>query len=216
MTTPDNSPVPVPPVGGPKKPRKPRGPLDAATLDQLEKDEEIVLAVKARMATDAPFVSNLAPHFLDAANTVAITPASVNTLASQASDARATAAAAMSGTASREEITGQEETDKTDLLASIQNAKTRAKGKYQQSAPAKLKEYWIGENLLLGRRSSRPVTEFTPCSAPRTTPITRSRRRTRSPASTRPPSICSRRASTPTPASRQNKPSPKVAPAALG
>ena len=99
------------------------------------------------MSTNAPFVANLAPHFLDAGNTIAITPATVDTLAEQTAAARDTAAAAMSGTASRENITSEEETHKTDLLASIQNAQTRAKAKYQQSAPAKLKEYWIGENL---------------------------------------------------------------------
>jgi hypothetical protein len=43
--------------------------------------------------------------------------------------------------------TEQEETDKADRLASIQNAQTRAKEKYGQSATAKLKQYWIGEKL---------------------------------------------------------------------
>jgi hypothetical protein len=143
MTTP-STPTPS---GGPKKPSKPRGPLDARTLNQLEKDEEVILAVKQEMSADPAFTTKLSTHFLDAANTLAITPASIGDLASQTAAARQTAAAAMSGTASREEITSEEETDKANLLASIQNAQTRAKGKYQQSAPAKLKEYWIGENL---------------------------------------------------------------------
>jgi hypothetical protein len=146
MSTPDSTSAPTPPAG-PKKPRKPRGPLDAATLDQLEKDEEIILAVKEEMSKDATFAGKLAPHFLDAANTIAIDPTSIGDLASQAGAARATAAAAMSGTASHGQITSEEETDKANLLASIQNAQTRAKGKYQQSAPAKLKEYWVGESL---------------------------------------------------------------------
>jgi hypothetical protein len=99
------------------------------------------------MTTDPAFTGKLAPHFFDANNTVAITPASIDALAGQAAAARQTAAAAMSGTAGHADITQEEETNKTDLLASIKNAQTRAKGKYEQNAPAKLKEYWIGETI---------------------------------------------------------------------
>jgi hypothetical protein len=99
------------------------------------------------MSKDATFAGKLADHFLDAQNSIAIDPTSIGDLASQAAAARATAAAAMGGTASHGEITDEEETDKADLLESIQNAQTRAKGKYQESAPAKLKEYWIGEAI---------------------------------------------------------------------
>jgi hypothetical protein len=146
MTTPAN---PPPPSSGndPKKPRKPRGPLDAATLDQLDTDEQIILAVKQQTTSDPAFTGKLAPHFLDADNTIAITPASIGDLASQAAAARATAAAAMSASASHGDITDDEDTNKTELLASIKNAQTRAKGKYEQSSPAKLKGYWIGETI---------------------------------------------------------------------
>ncbi len=152
MTTPANPPVPTPPAPEPKKARKPRGPLDAKTLDQLEKDEEVILAVKSRMASDPAFTGKLATHFLDAANTVAITPTSIGDLAAQATTARQTATAAMSGTAGRADITHEEEIKKADILASIKNAQTRAKGKYEQNAPAKLKEYWIGETLIARSR----------------------------------------------------------------
>jgi len=150
MTTPVN---PPPPSGNdPKKPRKPRGPLDAATLDQLDKDEQVILAAKQQMATDPAFTGKLAPHFLDADNTIAITPAGIGDLATQAATARQTAAAAMSGTAGRADITHTEETLKANLLASIKNVQARAKGKYEQNAPAKLKEYWIGETLIARSR----------------------------------------------------------------
>jgi len=104
MTTPIN---PTTPPSGedPKKPRKPRGPLDAATLDQLDTDEQVILGVRQQMTSDPAFTGKLAPHFLDAENTVAITPASVATLAGQAASARATAAAAMSASASHGDIT---------------------------------------------------------------------------------------------------------------
>lgn len=99
------------------------------------------------MAADAAFTTALSSHFLDAANTIAITPASVATLAGQAADARQTAGAAIGGTATHADITDQEETDKRLLLTSIQNVQVRAKAKYEESAPAKLKEYWIGQTL---------------------------------------------------------------------
>lgn len=148
MTTP-TTPTPEPPTPppSPAKTRKPRGPIDAATLAQLQKDEETILAVKQQMAADAAFTTALSSHFLDAANTIAITTASVDTLASQAAAARQTAGDAIGGTATHADITDQEDTRKGDLLASIQNAQARAKGKYEENAPAKLKEYWIGQAL---------------------------------------------------------------------
>jgi hypothetical protein len=145
MTPPADS---TPPSSSdPKKPRKPRGPIDAATLDQLDKDEQIILAVKEQMTADPAFTGKLAPHSIDADNTVAITPASVDALAAQAAAARQTAAKAMQASASHGDLSDEEDTDKTSLLESIQNAQTRAKGKYQQSAPAKLAAYWIGETI---------------------------------------------------------------------
>jgi hypothetical protein len=145
MTIPAN---PPPPSGSdPKKPRKPRGPLDAATLDQLDSDEQIILAVKQQMAADLAFTGKLAAHSIDADNTVSITPASVDALAVQAAGARQTAAKAMQASASHGDITDDEDTSKTNLLESIKNAQTRAKGKYKESAPAKLAAYWIGETI---------------------------------------------------------------------
>jgi len=152
MSTPDSPSAPPPPAPEPKKSRKPRGPLDARTLDQLNKDEEVILAVTSQMASDPAFTERLATHFLDAANTIALTPIGLGDLAAQAAAARRTAAAAMKGTAGRTDITQEEEAKKADLLASIKNAQTRAKGKYEQNAPAKLKEYWIGETLIARSR----------------------------------------------------------------
>jgi len=123
--------------------RKPRGPIDARTLGQLQKDEEIVLAVKDEMTTNSDSTSKLASHFLDGANTIAITPESVNDLATQIATARTTAGDATESTAGFDDVTDTERSNKEALLNSIRNVQARAKGKYD--------EYPSQVKILLGR-----------------------------------------------------------------
>ena len=79
--------------------RRPRGPLDARTLDRLQKDEEIILAVADEITNNSSFTAGLASHFLDRDNTIAITSTAVDDLAGQVRAARTTAGTATEGTA---------------------------------------------------------------------------------------------------------------------
>jgi hypothetical protein len=103
--------------------------------------------VADEMTNNTNFTSALGSHFLDGDNTIGITPKSVNELAAEVSAARTTAGTATEGTAGFHDVTEEEDTNEQALLASIRNLQTRAKGKYQESNPAKLKSYWVGERL---------------------------------------------------------------------
>lgn len=144
MATPPSDPATPSPSG---KPRKSPSALDTHTLEELTRDEQIALAAKQEMSTNPGFVTALSTHFLDAENTVAITPASISQLAQQAKDAQETAQRATTGTADLRNVSAKEEQLKKALLASIKNVQTRAKEKYGESAPAKLKSYYVGEAI---------------------------------------------------------------------
>ena len=151
---PDQPPTP-PASGDPSTPRKPRGPIDSHRLAQLEKDQEIIQAVIDEMTTDPAFTAALATHYIGAQQTIPATPANVQALAAEAEAVRTTAADATSGTAEFHDVTDQEEGDMGTAIAAIRSVQARAKEKYEETNPALLEAYYVGQPL----RSRSQVTQ---------------------------------------------------------
>ena len=137
----------MPETETPKPPRKSPGLLDRRLLLQLEKDEETIQAVIDEMTTDAAFTAALASHFLDRDNTIPVTLANVQALLAQAEVARDTAADATSGTAQFHDVTDTEEADLKTAIAAIRGVQARAKEKYEETNPALLAAYYVGQPL---------------------------------------------------------------------
>lgn len=127
------------------QPQKNRSPLDSATIAQLDRDEQIVLAVKTEMAANPSFTSALAGHKLDSENIIEITPASVAALAQQIETARETGGEAVNATGDRVNASHDEDTLEKNLLDSIHNVQKRAKEKYEQKDRGHLHGYWVGK-----------------------------------------------------------------------
>ena len=68
-------------------------------------------------------------------------------VATQIRPPRETGQAATSGTATFHSVTAQEDAYEEALLTAVQTAQARAKSKYEEADPAKLKGYWIGERI---------------------------------------------------------------------
>ncbi|MEA3187361.1 MAG: hypothetical protein QOD99_1191 [Chthoniobacter sp.] len=147
-------PIPPTPAPEPKKRRSP-GPLDSRLLEQLQKDEDIARAAVDEVNRDPALASALGPHFLDRDNTIAITAANLQELIQQAGDARAAGADATSGSADFHSVTGDESDETKKAIAAIRNVQTRAKAKYEESDPARLGAYYIGQPL----RSRAQITQ---------------------------------------------------------
>ena len=149
---------PTNPTPDPKK-RKSPAPLNTRLLKTLGNDEAIIQSTLDEMTQDAALTSNLATdlatHFIDRDNTVAITPASLQTLLVQIGEARADGVDATSGTAEFHSVTDDESGDAKKAVAAIRNVQTRAKEKYEETDPARLDAYYLGEPL----RTRSQITE---------------------------------------------------------
>ncbi len=151
MNEPDSSTNPTP---DPKK-RKSPALLDTRLLKTLGHDEENVRATLDEMAQDAALATDLSTHFIDRENTVAVTPASLQTLLVQIGETRADGVEATSGTAEFHSVTDDQSDDAKKAVAAIRNVQTRAKEKYEETDPARLDAYYLGEPL----RSRQQITD---------------------------------------------------------
>jgi hypothetical protein len=129
------------------KKRKSPGPLDARLLAQLAKDGEIAAAALDEITNDPALAAALATHFIDRDNTVPIDAASLNQLAQQAAAAHAAGAAATTGTAGFHSVTDDEDDEEKTAIAAIRGVQARAKEKYEETDPARLAAYHIGQPL---------------------------------------------------------------------
>lgn len=139
----------------PKKSRKSPGPLDAKLLAQLEKDQQIIKAAADELGQDAELASAMASHFLDAGQTVPITPANLKALDKQADTVRAAGSAVVAGKADFHDVTDAEDADTETARAAVRRVQVAAKEKYEETNPAKLQSYYIGQPL----RSRKDLTQ---------------------------------------------------------
>ena len=130
MADPTPTPTPTP---APKTTPK-RGEINQSWLDEFTNAEAILAAAKA-----ADRATKLADGGIDTGKITALTQAII--------DARKLAGKAVQGTSGKRIITGTEEELKTELLKQIQYIQTRARQKYDASAPGRLKDYAIGRQL---------------------------------------------------------------------
>ncbi len=152
MTTPSTPAPGAEPA--PKSPRKGRGPIDQKTLDQLEKDQQIIKAVIGEMTADSTLATALGTHFLDKDQAVPITLANVQTLDQQADAARAAAGSAVGSSADFHDVTAQEDDDTARAVAAIRRVQGAAKEKYEEGHREKLGAYFVGQEL----RSRQQIT----------------------------------------------------------
>ncbi len=142
---PENTPA-TPAAPAPKKHKTP-GPIDSGLVAQLRLDQGIIDSAHDEMSTDPTFVTALSTHFLDRENTIAITPASLATLSTQAGSALAASGAITAAQAALDNVTDDEGNDAKTAIAAIRAVQGAAKEKYEESAPARLGAYFIGHRL---------------------------------------------------------------------
>jgi hypothetical protein len=127
--------------------RKSPSPIDAKLVAKLVTDKEIISAIIDEINSDAAFASALASHFIDAANTIPATLVNIQAVLAQADAASAVAADATSGTASFHDVTDEEEGDMKTAITAIRGVQARAKEKYEETNPALLDAYYVGQPL---------------------------------------------------------------------
>lgn len=149
---PDNT--PAAPAPSPQK-RKSPGPLDSRLLQQLGKDEAVVNAAIDELGSDPDLATALGSYFLDRDNTIPITVANLTRLAQQAAGARETGANATAGDAETADVTDDESSEARKAIAAIRGVQARAKAKYEESNPARLAAYYVGQPL----RSRAQITQ---------------------------------------------------------
>lgn len=140
LLMPDTTPTP------PNK-RKSPGPLDARLLQSLDKDEAIIGAALEEITADTVLAGTLASYFIDRDNTVSITVASLTTLHQQAAAAREQGGETTSSKAEFHSVTDDESAGAKTARAAIRGIQARAKNKYEESDPARLNAYFVGQPL---------------------------------------------------------------------
>jgi hypothetical protein len=129
----DPTPTPTPSTT-PNNHRAPRGPINQALLDELDKSEKV-----ARTAQSTAFASTLSERDIDAAL--------LTTLLSDITAVREKAAGAVSHSATKEGTTGNEAKLMEDLISSIREVQSAAKQKYDSGDRTHLANYYIGHKL---------------------------------------------------------------------
>jgi hypothetical protein len=143
-TTPPSS---TPAGSGDDKPHRRRGPIDQEALTALQRDKNIIDATLDEMNNDAQLTTDLATHYYDRDNSVAITPANLTTLSKQAGGVIELAGAAVDSTADLRDITDTSEADQKKAIAAIRSVQASAKEQYEETHPAKLEAFFIGERV---------------------------------------------------------------------
>lgn len=128
---PDATPTPSP---EPDKHHAPRGPVNQADIDALDKAEKV-----ANAANSAEFAAALTEREIDGAF--------INTLLADIGAARRQAGGAVAGSAAKEQTTKDEAVLMNDLITTIRELQSAAKQKYDSGDRTQLANYYIGEKL---------------------------------------------------------------------
>ena len=152
----------TPPAGGSgavKKPRKSPGPIDQKLADQLKDDHEIIDAALDELNQDAQLATDLASHFLDAAQTLAINPANLQALSDEAAAAEQAGAQIVADESDFHGVTDTEQSSSMPkAIAAVRKMQSAAKEKYQETNEAKLESYYVGQDLKTRRQIENAAT----------------------------------------------------------
>ena len=133
------------PTPAPTPAHKPPSPIDQKLAVDLKNDKEVIDATIDLLGSDAALAAALATHFLDAAQTVAITPASLQALSQEATDAQQAGADIVNKSAQAHDTTAHETTDAAAARAAIRKIQSAAKEKYEETNPTRLDAYYVGQ-----------------------------------------------------------------------
>lgn len=144
---PDPTPTPTPPPAAitPKTSHKTPGPIDQQLALDLTNDKQIIDDTIDAIGTDAALGAALATHFLDAGQTIAITPATLATLSQEATAAQQAGAKIVDKAADAHDSTAHESSDATAARAAIRRVQSAAKEKYEETNPTRLEAYYVGQ-----------------------------------------------------------------------